>query len=333
MSQYRNIMVVVDPAMKHSTAFHRGVELAKKTGAKLTLLITDYNAALFRARFLDPELMRKAVEGFLSVRRRWLDTEAAKLGKEGIDAQGVAVWHKPPYEEIANQALQLQPDLVIKDVEETNRLSRAVFTPADWQLMRLCPAPLLLVNAHSSSYPQRILAAVDPFDTHEKPSGLNDDILMAALGMAYQCDAPVHVVHAYQFLPTAAPVGAETAFADAKLFEQVKDDHRNAFVKFGEAHGIPVERMHLLEGEPADVISTLAEDINADLVVLGAVARRGLKRVLLGSTAEEILGAINSDVLVLKPSDFATAVKTELDEAYADRELPEPWEDFRRFSL
>lgn len=333
MSQYRNIMVVVDPAMKKTTAFSRGVALAQKTGAKLTLLLADFNAALFRARFLDPELMRKAVEGYLGVRRRWLDAEAAKLEQQGVDAESVAVWHKPPYEEIARQAMERKPDLVIKDVEPTGRLSRAVFTPADWHLMRLCPAPLLLVNEHSSSYPQRILAAVDPFDTHDKPSELNDEVLDAALAMAYQCDAAVHVAHAYQYLPSAAPMGAETAFADAKLFEQIREDHRRQFLDFGRSHSIPEDRMHLVEGEPADVIAKLAEDINADLVVLGTVARRGLKRVLMGSTAEEILGAVRCDVMVLKPAGFSEAVAAELEAAAAQGELPQPWEDFRRFSL
>lgn len=333
MSQYRNIMLVVNPAMQHTTAFHRAVQLAKQSGATLTLLLADYNPALFRARFLDPELLQKAVRGYLSVRRRWLDTEVEKLQAEGVTAEGLAVWHKPAYEEVARQALERNPDIVIKDVEATGRLSRAVFTPADLHLMRLCPVPLLLVDSHSSSYPQRILAAVDPFDTHDKPSDLNDLVLQAALAMAYQCDASVHVVHAYQYLPTAAPMGAETAFADARLFEEVREDHQREFVVFGKSHGVPEEKMHLVEGNPANVISELAEDINADLVVLGSVQRGGLKRVLMGSTAEEILGAVRSDVLVVKPADFGEALQAELAEGIKDRRMPEPWEDFRRFSL
>lgn len=319
MGQYRNIMVIVDPAMTHTTAFVRGVELAKKTGAGLTLLIATCDASLSRAGFFNAELGRKAIDGYLSVRQRWLDLEAAQLKEDGINAEGIAAWHKRPHEEIAAQALRLAPDLVIKDVAETaNAVSRAVFTSADWQLMRLCPAPLLLVNPHSSSYPQRILAAIDPLDSKDKPATLNDEILEAALTMARQCEAPVHVVHAYQFLPSIAPMGAETAFADAKLFEKIREDHRDAFLEFGRTHGVPDERMHLLEGEPAEVIATLAEDINADLVVLGAIARSGLKRVLLGSTAEQILGAVKCDLLVLKPAGFVETVRGELEEVAGD---------------
>ncbi len=312
MNPYRNIMIVIDPAMTHGTAFARGVALAEKSGAALILLLVGYSSELARARFLDPGIMQDAVKGYLSVRQRWLDTEVAKLQEQGIRARGIVCWHNRAHEEIARQAMETAPDIVIKDVEDTSRLARVVFTPAEWHLLRLCPAPLMLVNAHSSSYPQRILAAVDPFDTNDKPAQLNDDILRASLAMAYQCEARVDVVHAYQYLPGAVPMGAEIAVSDPALFEQVREEHRRRFIAFGESHGIPAERMHLLEGRPANVIATLAEDINADLVVLGTVQRSGLERVLMGSTAEDMLGAINSDVLVLKPAEFAAALEAEL---------------------
>lgn len=312
LNSLENIMIVVDPGMRHSTAFHRGVELAKRTGASLTLVLAVFNSALARAGFLDPGLMEKSVEGLLDVRRRWLDEEIRQLQEQGIAARGVAAWYKPAYEEIARQALEREPDLVIKDIEPPAKFARAVFTPADWHLMRLCPVPLLLVHSHSSSYPLKILAAVDPFDTHEKPAGLNHDILGAARGMAAQFDAEVHVGHAYQYLPAAAPTGAEMAYADAEMFEQVRTEHRRQFLAFGEAHGIPVDRMHLVEGEPADAIAQLAGDINADLVVLGTTHRSGLKRILMGSTAEDILGSIRNDVLVLKPAEFTATLREEL---------------------
>lgn len=307
-----DIMVVVDPEMRHSTAFLRGVEIAKQTGASLTLVLAVFNTALSRVGFLDPGLMEKSVEGLLRVRRRWLDGEIAQLREQGINALGVVAWYKPAYEEIARQALEREPDIVIKDIEPAGRFARTVFTPADWHLMRLCPAPLLLVSSHSSSWPLKILAAVDPFDTHAKPAGLNHDILTAAHNMAKPFGSEVHVVHAYQYLPATAPTGAEMAYADANMFMQVREEHRRQFLAFGESHGIPGDRMHLVEGNPADAIAELAGSINADLVVLGTVHRTGLKRLMMGSTAEDILGSIRNDVLVLKPADFTARLREEL---------------------
>lgn len=319
LNPLRDIMIVVDPSMRHSTAFQRGVELAKRTGASLTLLVAIFNTALARSGFLDPGLMEKSVEGLLSVRRQWLDNEIVQLREQGVTARGVVAWYKPAYEEIARQALERNPDLVIKDIEPSAKFARAFFTPADLHLMRLCPVPLMLVDSHSSSYPKKILAAIDPFDTHAKPAELNDDILKAARGMAKQFHAEVHIAHAYQYLPAEAPVGAEIAYADASLFNDVRNDHRQQFVAFGDAHGVPDDRMHLVEGDPAEAIAALADDINADLVVLGTTHRTGLKRILMGSTAEDILGSIRNDVLVLKPADFTRTLKDELRDTGRDR--------------
>src|SRR5690606_12778707 len=106
-----------------------------------------------------------------------------------------AVWHKRAHVAITRQVLELSPDLVIRDIQPSSALQRAVFTPADWHLLRLCPAPLMLVDEDASTCPQRILAAVDMLDANDKPRELNDEIVRAALVMAATCDATVHLVH------------------------------------------------------------------------------------------------------------------------------------------
>ena len=50
-----------------------------------------------------------------------------------------------------------------------------------------------------------------------------------------------------------------------------------------------------------DLTDNLLTDIGADLVVMGAVSRSGLKRLALGSTAERVLDFLPCDVLVVKP--------------------------------
>ncbi len=42
--------------------------------------------------------------------------------------------------------------------------------------------------------------------------------------------------------------------------------------------------------------------MGADVVVMGAVSRSGLKRLLIGHTAERVLGSMPCDVLVVKPA-------------------------------
>jgi nucleotide-binding universal stress UspA family protein len=63
------------------------------------------------------------------------------------------------------------------------------------------------------------------------------------------------------------------------------------------------EHLHIEEG-PADVlIPFMAHKLQAAVTVIGTVARTGLSGALIGNTAEVVLDALESDVLVLKPQE------------------------------
>ncbi len=58
---------------------------------------------------------------------------------------------------------------------------------------------------------------------------------------------------------------------------------------------------HRLEhGEPAPVILAVAEQIGADLIVLGTHGRTGLRRLLMGSVAEQLVRRASCPVLTVK---------------------------------
>jgi nucleotide-binding universal stress UspA family protein len=64
----------------------------------------------------------------------------------------------------------------------------------------------------------------------------------------------------------------------------------------------------LLEGAAADVIAETAEEIGADLIVMGTHGRSGLSRLVMGSVAEEVLRRAPCPVLTIRG---AVPVKTQ----------------------
>jgi len=61
----------------------------------------------------------------------------------------------------------------------------------------------------------------------------------------------------------------------------------------------------VVTGGPVQVLPRVAADLRADIVVLGAISRRGLKRVFIGSTAEDVLEKLPCDALIVKTPNFA----------------------------
>jgi nucleotide-binding universal stress UspA family protein len=64
----------------------------------------------------------------------------------------------------------------------------------------------------------------------------------------------------------------------------------------------------IVQGAAREAIPQTAKSGKADIVVMGALSRSGLKRVLIGNTAEAVLDALECDVLIVKPGKFQTKV-------------------------
>lgn len=66
--------------------------------------------------------------------------------------------------------------------------------------------------------------------------------------------------------------------------------------------GIQKQNTHLKAGDAADEIKHIANDIDADLIVIGTHGRSGIK-LLIGSTANAVLHGVKQDVLAVRVHD------------------------------
>jgi universal stress protein E len=71
------------------------------------------------------------------------------------------------------------------------------------------------------------------------------------------------------------------------------------------------------------MLPALAEELNAGVVIMGAVARSRLARAIIGSTAERTLDRFSCDIVIVKPDEFVSPVDTNSD-AKGFVEISEP---------
>ncbi len=306
MGQYRKILVITDPAMTGSAALARAAGLARQTGARLHLCLVDYRAGIAALRLVEDSVMQLARDSFIQRRLHWLHEQCDALARAGLQAESSAVWGHPAEQMVLAKVFEQHPDLLIKDAHAGAALMRPFHTPLDWQLLRLCPVPMMLVSPQSAATPRRIIAAVDPMEVDRGPAELNDRVLQTALAMAIQCDAELHVLYVFTFLPLIGDdiVGLAN-IGYPKLSEQLRTAHRQAFDRLLDRYSVPADRRHFIEHAfPEAAISEFANQNKTDLVVMGTVYRSGVDRLIFGSTAERTLYRLNCDVLALKPEDF-----------------------------
>jgi universal stress protein E len=293
------ILVVVDPAAgAHQPALARAAWLAKQAGARLELFACQYDP---NVRSVGDPARRRLLEQL----RNSLESLASPLRQQDLAVSVDAVWDHPFETAILAKAAVHDYWLVAKDAHQHNLAQRTLLTNVDWHLIRECPVPLLLVKDRTLATEPNVLAAVDPLNEHDKPAALDERIYTFAAELARVLRGHLHVVHAY-----ATPLGAELPPEAVNL---IADQHRAAMKRFLDTHAALEGRPHLYEGVAHECLQKAAGEHSADFVVMGAVARRGLKRLFIGSTAERVLDRLPCDLVIIKPLDFEVPESSEAD--------------------
>ena len=298
MGQYQRFLLIADQTLHQSPALLRAVALAKAAGAVLDVRAFVEPAPvvhLWQEKVDDAEHQR-----YLRRYRRWEAEELDRLSDLGLEVTVKVVFTTHPLLDILKTVEDLNPDLLIKDVTLEPVLKRVFITPLDCHLLRECPIPVHLVNHVRYALPHRIVAAVDPFDPSTQISGLNDIIIQTANAMALQCDAPLHLLYAFDLSPAFngdAPMAG--GGWDVDLSEELHQSLHQAFVALAERYGVPPERRHFVMGLPVPVISEFVEQYLADVVVMGTAHRVGLDR-LIGSNTERALYSVPGSILAVR---------------------------------
>ncbi len=126
-------------------------------------------------------------------------------------------------------------------------------------------------------------------------SELGRAAVAAALELAQAWDAKVDVLHVFSMLGMPDAGGYSAA--------QMQGLEANAHRELAEAAsrvGPYLGETLLRFGEPAARILRTAHDRDADVIVLGSHGRSGLSRLVLGSTAEDVLRRAHVPVLLIR---------------------------------
>lgn len=302
MATENSIMVILDPSLQVTPALQRGIALAKCLEAPLALYLFEYDKH-FDPELRDNRLRADALATYERGRRSQLEELVSSLKEDAPKIRTEFVWGRPVAAQILRIISDLKPRFVVKDVRSAPAIRHLLYAPLDWNLLRECPAPLMLVKMQEQRKLGRIAVAVDPLNEHGKPNELNTQLIKIAEVLAAKCSAEMDLVHVMDYPPPLY-------YPDPSMFDDIYELHEDALRKLGDAAGLSPDRQHLLEGHTRAELTQFVQKQAVDLMVFGAVQRTGLQRAFIGSTAEDILDSIDCDILIVKP-EHSTASLTQ----------------------
>jgi universal stress protein A len=142
---------------------------------------------------------------------------------------------------------------------------------------------------------RHILLATD-FSPHSEVAA------QRAYDMAQRHGAELSVLHVVESLPIGDAAYGPIVPFDIDLTDQMLDGAKRRMIEFCQRLEVPDDRQLIDLGSPKAEIIRIAEEVAADLIVLGSHGRHGLA-LLMGSTASSVIHHAKCDVLAVRLRD------------------------------
>jgi len=234
-----------------------------------------------------------AEERFADLRRRLSlpDDRTATLTRFGT-----------AYHEIINEAEANRYSAVVIATEGLGQTSPHMIGRTVERVVRLCRAPVITVRPKEERTPWRIRRILCPTDFSEYANYA----LPYAISLARRYKAKIILLHTAD-LVVQHPELLMGKFPDLKTYHE-------------HGHDIEVEKIVGRDIEPENTIVRLASEYDGDLVVMGTHGARGMRRVQIGNTTEEVVRRAICPVLTVTHPIHKSVFPKRFGEEYDDRD-------------
>ncbi|MEM9189239.1 MAG: universal stress protein [Myxococcota bacterium] len=276
----RKILAYVDSPTHDDPSVTRACQLAMATGARVTV-----------ANVIPKDVAHTPLDWRLDGHVRRLGEHAKYLRRRGINAE-IRIAVGPPATELTRMVLKQEHDLVTKTARPNHQSPGGHFGATAHALLTLCPCPVWIAGANDRPRLRKVLAVVHPWspDDGEATHALFD----VARQVAEYDGAELHIARSF----STPKKGSAAATARAELR------------KLGSTAGAAQCWPHLLDGPLEQSIPTIAERLDADLVVMQTPAEAGTDEFRAPKGSREtnrgaaILRRVPKAVLALKAPNF-----------------------------
>jgi len=112
--------------------------------------------------------------------------------------------------------------------------------------------------------------------------------------------AQLHIIHVIE--PMSFAYGGDIPMDFTDIQNEIEKQVRSQVEALGNELSVDKDKQHVVLGRPEAEVHQLAEELQADLIIVGSHGRHGLA-LLLGSTANGVLHGAKCDVLAVRVNE------------------------------
>ena len=306
---FQKILLATDGSPSAKSAEQTALKLALRDGAEL--IIAD--SIRIQGR-VEKWLVRNADEMYHSLEREkqaYLEQQAAEFSGRGVKKVQTRLLHGKSSQQLTRLAIEQGCDLLIRYRKGIDSRQGGLLGTTALNLLRICPCPVLLVNENQPLDHPRVLASVDIQDDDR----VNNVILEEAGRLNGNSKSKIGILYCWTLFGHEMIKRRMNPESYHELVEEIANDHEADFDKFLAQHGMDRSQpdMAIRFGDPEYVIAPFVEENSFDVTVMSTIAPSATVSRLLGSTIENVIGKLSSNLLAVKPQGFISPIKLEME--------------------
>ncbi|MFT4808642.1 MAG: universal stress protein E [Paraglaciecola sp.] len=311
MKRFKNILIKVNKQTEPELdiAVIRGIELARRTGAKVSLFdVVEPLESIVRC-YVDIVSPEELTECIVEQRLDQLTDLAQQLQSKDVKVTAQVCIGKNCIE-IIKAVINSKSDLLIKVANDCQQS----FDSNDFHLMRKCAIPVWIIKTTQFNTINKILAAVDlSMEQHAEGRAQNRIIMDIASSLSKFEKARLTVFSCWQLYgEQALRHGAFARVSTDKIDELLKveeNEYKDSLEILVSEYAKSNFEQCLEKGSPKLLIPEYVNSHEIDIVVMGTLGRSGIPGFLIGHNSETVLQRINSSVITLKPAGFQSPIR------------------------
>ena len=282
--QQTRLFVVVDPAATHQLALVKALLIAKLGNCQIHAFLCTYEDMQQAGTDTSPGDFKSRV---VEEATEWLEQLMQPCRVSGVPYTTQVTWNKEWVDSTIRAVEKSGCNLVIKSSFHHSKARRFFSTTSDYELMHRCACPILFTHQEQEWKTDRMLACLDLVSADPQHMRLNNVIIRDAQAFAKIVGMDLYVACAY------------TQAIDSEHLPLETHGHDVTRAQLGELYAVKPERVLLRQGNTVETLKAICDEIDPSIVIIGTLARTGIKGKLIGNTAEKLIDIVDADLLTV----------------------------------
>jgi universal stress protein E len=291
----KQLLVIIEKDCDQITALERAIALcAGDSECSIDVAAFVYAKGIDDSNLLNEEEQKQVRGTLIEQKQHWLSQKVNTIETNGCEVKCEVYWEKHVHQWTIERCEQKVYDMVVKTHNEDKKNT---YSPIEWNLLRSCTVPVMIVKDPCWDSQKPIVAAIDLAHQVKERISLNIEVIKMAEQLARVTQQKIQYVYSLS-LPK---IIADLEIIDEVAFKKkAKKEAKENLTKYYNIFDINFDDIHIKYGSPQQVISRCAKKVDADIVVMGTHGRTGISGAIIGNTAEAVLHHIKTDVLTIK---------------------------------